>query len=577
MRAVKAKTIAYFLLFAVLVAYITSSFQINANASERGGILRSDAAGYYLWLPAVLIYDDSDYEFCDSSFAAGGFYPSGYFDYMLKSTDNGRRINKYGPGAAISALPFFTLAHLYGSLIGENVGTETHYQSSWWIASTFYVCLGFVSLFLLGQFRGRNAFFSLVVVSSLLFGTNVFHYTTFDAGMSHAFTFGWLGLALLLSDRIRQVAAKKHWLLLGLACAMVVLIRPFNVVMLPVIFVALPLKRLVDAAVRKQFVLAGLMFILFLLIWPASNYWQTGDFLVYGYGEEQFNFSKPHFWQFFVGFEIGAFVYSPLILLMILVAGFASYRLQRLWFYVLFLAWFFLVVWVLSCWESWQYGCTLGNRPLSDWYVFFAAVILMWDVSRERRWFITTITVIAALLLTYSQVVHYQYRHWIIDWCHMTKQEFMDVFLKTDSDYMFYCSGAWDYSKTDNNVTLRDTILTPVKRVCAKKHVDLAAFSNIDMSAKTNHRILITAEARFPERRGNTKFAVYVGQEEKYFDYRQKFIKKEVHETQLWQPFRFEFHTRHTEEPIDVAVALIDGVDDCVEVRNIQIQWIGYD
>lgn len=579
MKRVNARSIATVLFFAVLTTYVSFSFQINANANERGGILRSDAAGYYLWLPAVLVYQDADYEFCDSCFAPGGFYSSGYFDYMLKLTEDNRRVNKYSPGAALSALPFFTMAHVYGLMRGEAIGAEAHYHWSWWLASTFFVCLGIVSLFLLGRLFGRSDFFSIAVVLCLLFGTNVFHYATFDAGMSHAFTFGWLCFALLLVARTRQKKeSKKHWLLLGFAAAMLVLIRPFNAVMLPVLFFTMPLKRLqANAALRKSFVLAGLMFVLVILIWPISNYWQTGSFVVYGYGDEQFNFSKSHFQQFFVGFEIGAFIYSPMVLLMMIVAGLAAYKLARLKSYLLFLGWFLTIAWVLSCWESWQYGCTLGNRPLSDWYVFFAAIILMWDVSRERKWLITTITFLAAILLTYSQVVHYQYRHWIIDWCSMTKQEFMDVFLKTDSDYMFYCSGAWDYSRTKNNIIQRDTFLTEYRLICNQTHVDLAAFSGIDMSKSNNHRILITAEARFPKSRSDSKFAVYVGQEEKYFDYRQKFIKKEVHQTQSWQPFRFEFHTRQTKLPIDVAVALIDGEDDCVEVRNIRIQWIGYD
>ena len=65
---------------------------------------------------------------------------------------------------------------------------------------------------------------------ALTFGTNLFHYLTFDAVYSHAFSFAAVAFVLWSSVRLVEQPTRARALLLGLGIGLVATIRPTNLV-----------------------------------------------------------------------------------------------------------------------------------------------------------------------------------------------------------------------------------------------------------------------------------------------------------------------------------------------------------
>ena len=100
------------LLFPILAGfYLLFFFRFDGWPTN---VLRADALGYYLHLPASFIHRDvGDYT---KSLSVWRQYnqadPHPFEDqYGLRPSPNGRRVNKYPLGAAILESPFFAAAH----------------------------------------------------------------------------------------------------------------------------------------------------------------------------------------------------------------------------------------------------------------------------------------------------------------------------------------------------------------------------------------------------------------------------------------------------------------------------------
>ncbi len=358
-------------LAAVFVFAVVSSASfgwIYGSGLAADSPIRSDAMGYYLFLPAVLIDRDVTMErTAQRSFAGRTSYMSG----VRRVAPRGRYLDKYPVGEALMLLPFFATGHAAAILIGsDRNGFSTPYQVAAATAGLVYALLGVAVLgfFLLRWFSKGTVFVTLLAV---VFGTNLFHYSTFDAVFSHAFSFFLVAVILNLAVSTYERPELLRAGALGLAMGLLTAVRPTNAVIL--VFVALVgIVNLTDFGTRLRGlrhhlpVLAAASGAFLLALIPQSAYWYaiTGDVFVYAYGDEHLTLFRPHLPQVLFSVRKGLFFWSPLLLLA--VAGLPLIRRFAAGLLVPSVAYLVVNAWVISSWQRWSYGGSLGQRAFVE-------------------------------------------------------------------------------------------------------------------------------------------------------------------------------------------------------------------
>jgi len=176
---------------------------------------RSDSWGYYLHLPATLLYRDAgDYS---ATLAAWRTYNPGEADpradaYGLRTTPRspaeasakegtGRTAIKYPVGVALLQSPFFLLAHGWCKVSGQFPadGFSAPYILLAGLSTLFYALWG---LYFLEKTLRR--FYSKpvvqVTVAVIALATNLFFFSTYTVGMAHPYLFfGWSLLLWVVS------------------------------------------------------------------------------------------------------------------------------------------------------------------------------------------------------------------------------------------------------------------------------------------------------------------------------------------------------------------------------------------
>src|SRR5207248_1279851 len=192
----------------------------------------SDGYSYYVYLPATFIYGDPSLEALSRDWY-GGAFPD--FTAIRRFPSTGRWLDACPVGAALLMFPFFGVGHLlsWWSNLPRD-GFSFYYQHAAGLAGvTYFLCgLAIVRSMLRQRFSEGVALATLV---ALTWGTNLFHYGTFDATFSHASSFflicGWIALV----DRWWERPAALRSAGLGALAGLIVLTRNLNAIFLLVL------------------------------------------------------------------------------------------------------------------------------------------------------------------------------------------------------------------------------------------------------------------------------------------------------------------------------------------------------
>jgi len=422
------------LLASILVMLFVAS-NLNLGKDYWRGIIESDAKGYYAYLPAIFIYHDLNFGFFDAIEKEKYYHPNLYYDYRAKSND--KVINKYFCGTALAELPFFLMAHYLSSLFGYDAdGFSKLYPLFVNLAALFYLFLGLFFLRKTLKLYACSEFsisFSLLVA---LFGTNLFYYCVVEPGMSHVFSFGLISAFLYLGKSYFIYFNQKYLLRSLILLGMIVLIRPTNgLIVLSVPFLAgsvSVLKTGISKALHAPLNL-GLGVFLFaiiasiqLIIYKIS----TGSFFVYSYGDEHFNFAEPHLLDLFFSYKKGLFLYTPLYLVSLWGCYFMWKR--NGYEFITFVAFLFIVSYILSSWWMWYYGGSFSSRVFVDYISVFMIGLGIALTQMHSKFQRLSVGILLSSLILICQFQTYQYRYYIIHWSDMNKERYWDVFLRVD-------------------------------------------------------------------------------------------------------------------------------------------------
>lgn len=415
-RSWKKYLIALFWLGTVVYTLV---FALNFKTRGLSGIIWSDAEGYYMYLPAVFIYD-------------------GFANYPIRTNtgqfrpyeDTDKIFDKYTCAVAVLELPFFLAAHAYAS--ASELHPADGYSAPYSYGMIFAgICYGFLGLLLLRRnLRDHFPIYTADIVAlSIWLGTNLLHYATRAPGMSHIYSFFLFSLFIWLTHRYyRKGGSWKEAFLLSLVFGWTVLMRPTNI-LLGLYFLAYSTNGQFDLKERIQFFKKKIGHLLLFPILgvvafiPQMIYWQymTGSYIFYSYRNEGFIYwNDPKLFPVLFSIKNGWLLFSPLMgvsIIGLLVGLFRKAAHHRLIFLIWLLAWY-----VFSSWSAWYFGGAFGHRAFIEYYALLAfpmAWVVQWIWDRRSFWPKVLFFSIWILLIYYSLGLadhyigpHYDWESW---------------------------------------------------------------------------------------------------------------------------------------------------------------------
>lgn len=359
----------------VLAGLVALSVAYIYGKGLNGPPIRSDGFGYHAYLPALLIHHDVTFAAFVKSFPDGTFPPrSG----IVWREEFGAFLNKYPIGVAVLAAPFFLVADFFVMVSGgARSGLSTPYQVANMVAGSTYFLLGIVLLWrvMLSFFAATVAAWTLAIV---VFGTNVFHYASYDASFSHVYSWFLVAAFLLALVRYRERRDRGGAALLsGVLLGLIVITRvPNGILCVLAVAVWLDLWRrgILGRWALRDLALFSLGLVVALL--PLVSYWYgaTGRLVVYSYGDEGFVWTDPALSAFLFSVSKGLLFWAPLLILA--VPGFFLIPAGlRPWFSVAAPIAVALQVYLCASWRPWDFGGSFGSRPFVEFMPILAVPI----------------------------------------------------------------------------------------------------------------------------------------------------------------------------------------------------------
>jgi hypothetical protein len=276
-------------------------------------------------------------------------------------------------------------------------------------------------------------------------GTNLYYYTAFFQGWSHAYSFFLFSAILYLTDSWYRQGKIKHALLLGIVMGFVVITRPSNIVIV-IIPLLWPSNELTGKIAFLKKHISGILAALLLFIcvvFIQMTYWKyaTGQWVYYSYTNEGFDFLHPKIWKGLFSYRKGWFVYTPLALVFCL-GLLPLYRRNKALFvpFAIFLA---TNIYVVFSWKIWHYGGCFSCRPMTESVAVLAlpACALVQNISIAQSFLVrTAATAIAGFLILLNVFQTYQFSTGVIRYDRMTR------------DYYWRVVGKLSVSETDRQL-----------------------------------------------------------------------------------------------------------------------------
>jgi hypothetical protein len=338
----------------VFVVALATTYSITSRVNWP--IIRSDGEGYYAYLRLYFIHRRLDFDSLPM--------PSGSLavDVLKRSMVTGRLANLYPVGTAVAEFPFFLVGHALAKIGGwRRDGWSPPYQYAILAAGLFWLGVGVWTTWLFIAQRLGHQVAGLAILGVGL-GTNLLHYAAVEPSMSHVYGFGAMGLMLWSSDRFWQQASTWSALRLGGAIGLLVTIRQYNCVLVPLALYpawsqwrklrshGLPLFAGLLATVMPQMLVAAYYF---------GAPWRQG------YGMIPLNWNRPQVLNVLVSVRKGWWFWTPIAA--VGVAGLVSglQTAHRL-FCVLSILGIGAVVGITSSWPVWWMGASFGHRGFID-------------------------------------------------------------------------------------------------------------------------------------------------------------------------------------------------------------------
>ena len=401
-------------------------------------ILTFDVFGYYLYLPALFIYDDPGLKNVEWVKEVNEKYEASPSLYQLAKVSDTNWAIRFNSGIAIMYAPFFLGGHVAAHLTGhETDGFSKPYQWAIILSGLFYTLAGvwFLRKALISLFSDRVVAITLALV---FIGSNVFFFCTWGNDAPHIYIFTLYALILWLTSRWMKSPRAWHAIALGLVTGVTLITRPSEIFILlvPVFWGVWNIDTLKDKVMlvwrRKRDVMLIILFTA-LAVLPQLLYWKfaTGQWIYNSYDDPQsgFNFTEPRFAYVLTGFRKGFYIYSPMMIFAT-IGFYHLYKYKRELFLSVLL--FFLAnVYLIASYSS---LVSYGWRAFVQAHAVLSiplACFVTWNLRQKQvvKWILFAVLMLFLLLNLFKS---WQTLRGIIDGSRMTRAYYLDTFFSID-------------------------------------------------------------------------------------------------------------------------------------------------
>jgi hypothetical protein len=403
------------------------------NYERDEGVIAWDIKSYYAYLPAAFIYHDIELGFM-------GENPQKFNKWIWPvKTPTGKLCILTTMGMSVMYSPFFLIAHQYAKVSGKYEADG--YSKPYHVALTFsawvyfIIALLFLRSLLLRYYSERSTTITLLAIAA---GTNLMHYLTYEAPMSHAYSFTLIVVFLYYLDLWCQKMSWRQTILLGVLSGLITLIRPTNIIVLLLVLLwrVNSLKTFQERikGLLSNWMQIVVMAIVFVLVWlPQFFYWYkvSGMVFYFSYGEvgSAFYFNNPQILDVLFSYKKGLFIYTPVIF----IATLSIYFLfkQKSKNSIAILIFFIVNLYILSSWWSWWFGGGYSIRAYIDSYGLMAfPLAALIEHYKNKKVIQFSLISFIILLTAHNEFQMQQYRKLSIHYWWMNKEAYWDSFLR---------------------------------------------------------------------------------------------------------------------------------------------------
>lgn len=375
----------------VIMSYSNLGFYPRWQQPGTESSIAYDVEGYYWYLPSVFIYKNlKDQHFENGVLSKIQSSGNANFENGFIHPQSGHYVLKYTAGMSIMYLPGFAAGHFTAGLLGyPQDGFSAPYKLCLQLWGLLFSFTGLYYLRKLLKIFYEDYVVALVLLL-LVLGTNYLNYAAIDVGMSHAWLFTLYVFILLNTQYFYQTYKAKYVIRIGFLIGLVTLIRPTEI-----IAVLIPLLWGIESwnDLKSRFVLLyqkkGLVFMAVLCGFSVISiqllYWHyvSGDWIVYSYQDQSFNFRRPHAFVYSWSYRAGWLTYSPMMLLAFIgLLPFLKYGQNKLAVILFFMVNYYIV----SAWNIWDYGGFSGRAMIQSYpVILFPIASLIAYVLQKRN------------------------------------------------------------------------------------------------------------------------------------------------------------------------------------------------
>lgn len=401
-------------------------------------ILSYDVFGYYLYLPAMFIYDDPGLKEIDWVREVNEKYEAAPSLYQIAKVSETNWAIRFYSGIAIMYAPFFLGGHAIAHLTDyEADGFSKPYQWAIIIAGIFYTLAGvwFLRKALISLFSDKVVAATLALI---FIGSNVFFFSTWGNDAPHIYIFTLYAVIIWLTSRWHNEPRTLHAIALGLVSGVAIITRASEVLILLIpifwgVWNISTLQEKLKLVWRRKWDVILIILFTALAVLPQLLYWKfaTGQWIYNSYDDPQsgFNFAEPRFAYVLFGFRKGLYIYSPVMIFATI--GFYHLFKQKKELFLPVLLFFLANVYLIASYSS---LVSYGWRAFVQAHAVLAiplACFVTWSLD-QKRVMKGLIFVVLLLFLLLNLFKSWQTFRGIIDGSRMTRAYYLDTFFSVD-------------------------------------------------------------------------------------------------------------------------------------------------
>jgi len=322
--------------------------------------------------------------------------------------------------------PFFAVAHAltrWTNLPPD--GFSLYYQHAAGLAGLAY---GLVGLWFLRRLLRRHFSETIADVSivSMLAGTSLYHYMTFDSAWSHAFSFALCAALLERLDAWSADTPPADAVFIGAIAGVMILVRHTNAIVPALLGAALAWH---DRSFRRALPTAIATAAICVLPQLVVYYRASGHWIISSYGSLGFTWTAPHIAGVLVSPAKGLFFWAPLLVAAVAGLAWLPPALRR--WRAPIAAILVVDTYVIASWWDWQFGASYGHRGFVDVYPLLAPGLAATCTRAARRPSIrAAAAIVVVLLCALSLFQMLQYWYGVMPMSDTTWTQYRAAFLK---------------------------------------------------------------------------------------------------------------------------------------------------